>query len=242
VRALLLAGGRGTRLLPYTTVLPKPLVPVGELPVMEILLRQLARHGVQDVIVSVGYLAGLIEAYFADGSRFGLRIRYQHEAEPRGTAGPLRLVEDWHPDEAMLIVNGDLLTDLDFGRFVDAWEQTRPAIQIGMFRRTEQVDLGVLDVTDEGHVTAYREKPTHHYDVSMGVYVIAQRAQQLVPGDARFDMPDLVRSAMERGEQVRAYRHTGLWLDIGRPDDHRRATELAAEHPERFGPEVPVRP
>lgn len=234
MRALLLAGGRGTRLLPYTTVLPKPLVPVGEMPIMEILLRALARDGVTDVIVSVGYLAGLIEAYFADGSQLGTKIRYQHEFDPLGTAGPLRLVVDWGTTESMLVLNGDLLTDLDFSRFIREYSATEPAIQVGTFRRVERIELGVLEIDDGQNVRGYDEKPTHAYDVSMGVYVISGKVLDLIPAGQRFDMPDLVLATIARGLPVRAFRHEGLWLDVGRPDDHRRAQEVAAANPEVF--------
>ncbi len=234
MRALLLAGGRGTRLLPYTTILPKPLVPVGEMPIMEILLRALVRDGVTEVIVSVGYLAGLIEAYFGDGSQFDVKICYQHELDPLGTAGPLRLVADWRSDEPLLVLNGDLLTDLSFSRFITQYEETRPAIQVGTFRRIEKIDLGVLDVDDGENIHGYREKPTYSYDVSMGVYIVSGEVLQLIPTDHRFDMPELVLAALDRGLPVRAYRHDGLWLDIGRLDDHGRALELAAQNPHLF--------
>lgn len=234
MRALLLAGGRGTRLLPYTAVLPKPLVPVGELPVMEILLRQLVQHGIDDVVVSVGYLAGLLEAYFGDGSRLGARLRYLHESEPLGTAGPVRLLADLDPDEALLVLNGDLLTDLDFGAFVARYATAAPAIQVGTCRRIEQIDLGVLDVNAAGDVAAYREKPSHIYTVSMGVYIVSRQARDLIPAAGRFDMPDLVTATLARRLRVTAFAHEGMWLDIGRLDDHRRATEMAASHPELF--------
>lgn len=221
-------------MLPYTTILPKPLVPVGEMPIMEILLRSLARHGVTDVIVSVGYLAGLIEAYFTNGSQLGMNIRYQHEFEPLGTAGPLRMVGDWGTGEPLLVLNGDLLTDLDFSRFMAQYAERRPAIQVGTFRRTEQIELGVLDVDDGENVRGYREKPVHSYDVSMGVYILSADVLQLIPEGRRFDMPDLVLAALGRGLPVRAFRHEGLWLDIGRADDHRRALDVAGEHPELF--------
>jgi NDP-sugar pyrophosphorylase family protein len=231
---MLLAGGLGTRLLPYTTVLPKPLVPVGDSPVMENLLRQLAAHDVCDVTVSVGHLAGLIEAYFGNGSRFGVRITYQHETEPLGTAGPLRNLADWTADDAVLVVNGDLLTDLDFSSFIAAYELHRPAIQVGIVRREERIELGVLTVGEDGRVHAYEEKPLHVYDASMGVYILSGRVKAVIPDTGRFDMPRLVLGALDAGHEVRAWRHDGIWLDIGRPDDHRRAAELVSDNPNVF--------
>jgi NDP-sugar pyrophosphorylase family protein len=235
VRALLLAGGLGTRLLPYTTVLPKPLVPVGDEPVMETLLRQLAAHGIRDVTVSVGHLAALIETYFGDGSRFGVTITYQHEPEPLGTAGPLRpQLAAMASDDAILVVNGDLLTDMDFSAFIDAYEQRRPAIQVGAIRREERVQLGVLSLDDAGLVRAYEEKPLHTYHASMGVYLVSAAAAGWLPTSGRFDMPDLILAALAAGQTVAAWQHDGIWLDIGRPDDHRRASELVAENPLAF--------
>lgn len=235
VQALLLAGGLGTRLLPYTTVLPKPLVPVGDAPVMETLLRQLASHGIVDITVSVGHLAALIETYFGDGRRFGVTITYQHEAEPLGTAGPLRQqLSGRDSDDAILVVNGDLLTDMDFSSFVNEYRRRRPAIQVGTVRREERVELGVLSIDDDGQVRAYDEKPTHVYHASMGVYLVSAGASAWLPSAGRFDMPDLILAALAAGERVTAWRHEGVWLDIGRPDDHRRASELVAGDPLTF--------
>lgn len=233
-RAFLLAGGRGTRLLPYTSVLPKALVPVGDLPVMEILLRQLARDGIREAIVSVGHLAGLIEAYFGNGSRLNLSIRYQREFEPLGTAGPLRFVDDWGESESLLVLNGDLLTDIDFAAFAAGQTASGADIQIGTYVREEKVDLGVIDVDESGRVRGYTEKPVHTYQVSMGIYMISHRVHALLPETGRFDMPQLVVAALAQNVRVAARRHDGLWLDIGRLDDHRRATELMAEQPLRF--------
>lgn len=233
-RAFLLAGGRGTRLLPYTTILPKPLVPVGDLPVMEILLRQLARDGIREIIVSVGYLAGLIEAYFGDGSRLGVRLRYQREFEALGTAGPLRLVDDWGADESILVLNGDLLTDIDFAGFARAHVEAGAELQIGTYARQEQIELGVIEMDEECRVRGYLEKPVHTYQVSMGIYMISRRVVDLIPPAGRFDMPQLVLAALGRNHRVIGRAHAGLWLDIGRADDHRRAAELVASQPDRF--------
>lgn len=236
ITAFLLAGGRGTRLLPYTTVLPKPLMPVGEVPVMELLLRQLARDGIRDVIVSVGHLAELIEAYFGDGARFGLRLRYQHEIEPMGTAGPLRYVECWGDSGALLVLNGDLLTDLSFADFSAHYTGSGAIAQVGTVRRTEHVQLGVLDLDDDGLVRGYSEKPIRTYDVSMGVYIISRAVRDLIPSEGPFDMPQLILAALARGLRVTSYRHEGVWLDIGRPEDHRLAVEMMAEDPARLRP------
>ena len=201
---------------------------------MEILLRQLARDGFRQVIVSVGYLAQLIEAYFGDGSRLNLTIQYQREFEALGTAGPLRLLGDWGDDESLLVLNGDLLTDMDFAGFAREHMKAGAAIHIGTCVRQEQIELGVVEVDGDCRVLGYTEKPVHSYQVSMGIYMISRRVLDLVPTNGRFEMPQLVLAAVARGQRVVACRHEGLWLDIGRADDHRKAVELMTTQPGRF--------
>jgi NDP-sugar pyrophosphorylase family protein len=218
---VILAGGRGTRLAPYTTVLPKPLMPLGDVPILEVLLHQLRRSVVTHVTLAVGHLAPLLMAYFADGDRFGLRIDYSREDGPLGTAGPLTLVEGL--DSTFLVMNGDLLTDLDAGAMVEFHRANGAVATIGVCERDIPIDLGVIDVDGASRVTGYREKPVYGYRASMGAYVFEPSVLSHIQRGRRFDLPELIGALLAAGEPVVAYTHVGYWLDIGRPDDYQRA-------------------
>src|SRR5438105_12806866 len=185
---VVLAGGRGTRLAPYPPVLPKPLMPVGDMPVLEILLRRLARSGLTTVHLAVGHLAELIEAYFGNGDRFGVELRYWRELEPLGTAGPLAEIET--DSERLLVMNGDLLTTLDFRELLDAHAASGAAATVGIHRREVPIDFGVAKL-DGTRIVGFEEKPTLAYEVSMGVYAFEREAVKLVPARRHFDFPDL---------------------------------------------------
>jgi NDP-mannose synthase len=219
---IVLAGGRGTRLAPYTTVLPKPLMPIGDMPVLEILLRRLAAAELTTVHLAVGHLAELIEAYFGDGRRFGVELRYWREDEPLGTAGPLAAIRSDSP--RMLVMNGDLFTTLDFRGLLDAHEASGAAATIGVYRRQIPIEFGVMRL-DGSKVVRFDEKPTLSYEVSMGVYALERRAIELVPRGARFDFPDLVHAMLDRALHVNAYLSDAFWVDIGRRDDYELAVE-----------------
>lgn len=221
LRAVVLAGGRGTRLAPYTTVLPKPLMPVGDMPILEFLILRLREHGITSVTIAVGHLASLIQAYFGDGSKWGVQIDYSMEQQPLGTAGPLRLATGLN--QTFLLMNGDLLTDLDFGAFHQAHLDSGAAATVGVYERDYQVELGVIEMNDIRQVTGYVEKPVYRYRASMGVYVLEPHVVDCIPPDRPFDLPDLIRALMAKGEPVSAYVHSGYWLDIGRPEDYQRA-------------------
>jgi NDP-sugar pyrophosphorylase family protein len=224
MRAVVLAGGRGTRLAPYTTVFPKPLVPIGGMPILEIVLRQLRSYGVRQVILSVGYLAQLIEAYFATrGPIPGLEITYLKETRPLGTAGALALLGN--VDENLLVVNGDVLTTLDFGKVMEFHLRHKPALTIAAYRKSVKIDLGVLKVDPASSVVGYDEKPMLPYLCSMGIYVYARRALESIETGQALDFPDLVLRMLARGEEALAYQSDCYWLDIGRHDDYARATE-----------------
>lgn len=233
--AVILAGGRGTRLHPYTVSLPKPLVPVGDRPILEILVQQLAEAGFRRLYVAVGHMAALIEAYFGDGSRWGIPIEYAREDEPLGTAGPLRYLAAELPP-TFLVINGDILSDLDYADFLSdhATNPRAPALTISTRRRVLSSEYGVLKTDTEQRVTDYLEKPTYNLTVSEGVYAFSSRALQWIPENERFDFPDLVIALLTAGELVNAKPHEGLWLDIGRPEDYERAQRMVGEHPERF--------
>lgn len=223
VDAILLAGGRGTRLGPYTAVLPKPLVPLGDRPVLEILLRRLRRHGLKRLVICTGHLAELLQAYFGDGERFGVELHYSREPEPLGTAGPIRLVEGL--GDPFVVMNGDLLTTLDISAMLANHRDSGADATIAVYPREVLIDFGVLEVGDDGTLEQYREKPRYHFDVSMGVYVFRRWVLELIGPGERLDIPQLVGRIKERGGRVVCYRSDCYWLDIGRPDDYARAQE-----------------
>ena len=224
-RAVVLAGGLGTRLRPYTAVIPKPLMPVGDRPILGIVLDQLRRHGFGRVTLATGHLAELIEAYFRDGAGCGLDIDYFREHEPLGTVGALAHI-DGLSDEPFLVMNGDVLTDLDYAAMLADHVERGAAATIAVIHRTVQVSLGMMrfdDPADADRVTDYIEKPRYDYEASMGVYCFSPRVlEHLVPGE-RLDFPDLVHRLMKAGEIVSAWRPDAYWLDIGRHDDYEQA-------------------
>lgn len=235
MKAVILAGGKGTRLRPYTTVFPKPLVPVGEIPILEIILRQLHRNGIHDVCLSVGYLAELLEAYLerSTGVPRDLRITYVHEEKPTGTAGALTLIDGL--DDTFLMMNGDVLTTLNYRKLIDFHAESGAALTISTHRKPVQIDFGVLTADTDDSVTDYIEKPTLDYRVSMGVYVVDPSVIDFVPRDSYFDFPDLVKSLLAAGKKVSAYPSEDLWLDIGRHDDYERAQEIFNDRRGEFG-------
>lgn len=227
---VVLAGGKGTRLAPYTTVFPKPLMPVGDMPVLEILLRRLAAAGFTRVHLAVGHLAELIEAYFGDGRRFGIELLYWREDTPLGTAGPLATIET--SAEQLLVMNGDLFTTLPFQDLLGHHEQTGAAATIAVLRREIPIEFGVVHVEGD-RIAGFEEKPTISYDVSMGVYVFERNVVELIESGVPLDFPELLERLLDRGESVGAYRSDSFWLDIGRPEDYALAVsrfeELRAE-------------
>ncbi len=222
MKAIILAGGKGKRLEPYTTILPKPLMPVGDFPILELILRQLRKYGFDEAILAVGHLAGLIQAYFGDGGSLGIKLKYHVEDEPLGTVGSLKALEDYILDECFLVMNGDVMTDLDFRKVVEFHRQEKPALTIAVNKRDVFIDFGVVEL-DGKRIVGYREKPTLHYWVSMGIYVFDRRALSYIPKGDRMDLPELVIRLLKAGEKVSAYKYEGFWLDIGREEDFKRA-------------------
>jgi len=223
MEAIILAGGRGTRLMPYTTVIPKPIVPVGDKAIMEILIGQLANHGVKKIKVAVNHLANLIMAYFGNGESFGVHIDYSLEDKPLGTIGPLRLIDDL--PEHFLVMNGDILTDLNFGEFFNQHKKSGAIATIATYQRSVKIDFGVLDYNgDTGKISRFSEKPEHHYSVSMGVYAFSRSILKYVPDKKPYGFDQLMLDMIKNEEDIRAYPFNGYWLDIGRPDDYERAS------------------
>ncbi|HEY7951370.1 MAG TPA: sugar phosphate nucleotidyltransferase [Solirubrobacteraceae bacterium] len=226
-RAVILAGGEGTRLRPYTTVLPKPLMPIGDRPVLDIVMRQLKAHGFERVTIATGYLAELIEAFFRDGSEYGIAIDYYREHEPLGTVGALALIEGL-AQEDVLVMNGDVLTDINYGSLLERHRGGDAAATIATKVRHIQVSLGVLRFADEAdptRLTGYDEKPAIDFTASMGVYCFAPRALSHIKPGERLDFPELVLRLIAAGETVRAWPSEDYWLDIGRHDDYEQAQE-----------------
>jgi NDP-mannose synthase len=224
-RAVVLAGGQGTRLRPYTTVLPKPLMPVGDRPILDIVVRQLKRAGFERVTMATGYLAELIEVFFRDGESYGVAIDYFREQEPLGTVGALSMI-DGLGDRDFLVMNGDVLTDIDYAALLEEHVESGAAATIATKTRDVRIQLGVLvfgDSQDRNRLTGYMEKPTVRYEASMGIYCFSPRVLEHIEEGEALDFPDLVLKLIESGEEVRAYPTDGYWLDIGRHDDYEAA-------------------
>ncbi len=233
VKVALLAGGRGTRLRPLTTVFPKPLVPLGEMPVLEILLRRLAAHNLRQVVLLTGYLSELLMAVVGDGAKYGVEVTYCREAHPLGTAGPLALIRE-QLTEPFMVMNGDLLTTVSFSRLLEFHRHQHADATVAVYRRDVPIDFGVIESDDSGRFVGYREKPTYHFEVSMGVYAMSRSVLKHVPDGEKLDMPDLITRIHAAGGQVACYRENCYWLDIGRMDDYAKAQEEFAENAEIF--------
>jgi NDP-mannose synthase len=234
MRAVILAGGLGMRLRPYTTVLPKPLVPVGERPILEIILRQLAAAGVERADLCVSHLGELIQVYFSQAAKLPeqLELRFHWEDEPLGTAGALRVVPDL--DGTFIAMNGDVLTTLDYRALVDYHHAQDALLTVAMHSRRVDIDLGVIE-SDDGLITGYREKPTLHYDVSMGVYVYDAAALRYLPESGPCQFPDLVLRLLDAGERVAAFRNDADWYDVGTFEEYERAVQDISRRADAFG-------
>jgi NDP-sugar pyrophosphorylase family protein len=229
--AVILAGGRGTRLRPYTLTLPKPLVPLVDMPIVEIVIRKLANEGYQSATLAINHMGELIQAYFGSGERWGLELRYSLENEPLGTIAPLRLIADL-PDN-FLVINADVLSDLDLSRFLADHIATGAIFTIGATSRDQLLDFGVLGVEGE-RLVSFREKPKVSQLVSMGIYAVNSRVLSHIPPNGPFGFDQLMLKLIEMGELVNVKRHDGYWLDIGRPDDYERATVEFDKDRKRF--------
>jgi NDP-sugar pyrophosphorylase family protein len=229
VGVVILAGGKGTRLAPYTSVLPKPLMPIGERAILEVVVEQLADSGFRSVTLCVGYLSHLIQAVLSNGSGRRVSMSYVHEKDPLGTAGPLRLVDGI--EGTFLAMNGDVLTTLPYSDLVQQHRASGNVLTIATHRRTTRVDYGVLHLNGRQHqdvsrVTAYEEKPEFSWTVSMGIYVMEPEALEYIPPGRYFDFPDLVQALLQADRPIGAYVYDGFWLDIGRHEDYQHAVLL----------------
>jgi NDP-sugar pyrophosphorylase family protein len=231
-RAIILAGGKGTRLRPYTVVLPKPLMPVGEYPILEIIIRQLAFYGFSHITLTVNHQAEIIMAYFGDGSKWNIRIDYSLENQPLSTMGPLKLIRDL-PDD-FLVMNGDVLTDLNFAKFFDFHRKNGKIFTISAYQRTDVSEYGVLEVDAENYLRNFVEKPRHHYTVSMGIYMVNKEVLTYIPENTAFGFDHLMLGLIAQKKEVLVSLHQGYWLDIGRPDDYLHAIEEVEKSHDKF--------
>ncbi|MER7008988.1 sugar phosphate nucleotidyltransferase [Dactylosporangium sp. NPDC000555] len=232
MHAVILAGGKGVRLRPYTTALPKPLMPIGERhAILDIVLEQLAARGFTSVMLAINHLGSLIRAFVGDGSRWGLEVEYVEESVPLSTVGPLFTVKNDLP-EHFLVVNGDLLTDLDFAGLLDAHRTSGAALTIATAPQTIKMEFGVLDV-DADRVVGFTEKPTYRHRVSMGIYGMSRKTLDPYPAGLPLGFDRLVHDLLRQGEFPNSYDFGGVWLDIGRPEQYDEANR-------RFGELEPI--
>jgi NDP-sugar pyrophosphorylase family protein len=227
MQAVILAGGKGTRLAPYTTVLPKPLMPIGDMPILEIIIRQLRRSGFTRIELATGHLSALIEAYFGDGKHYGVHISYHREERAAGTAGPLALLES-ALEEHFMVMNGDVLTDLEFAPFFLSHCERGALLTAATCKRNITLPLGAIVRDGDGTVSGYIEKPTYEFECSAGIYAATRAAVQYIERDRAFDLPELVRALIAAGRPVHTHAIPGFWLDIGTPDDYRCAVDTYA--------------
>lgn len=223
MRAVILAGGKGTRLRPYTVVMPKPLMPIGNYPILEVVVKQLIAHGFDHITMAVNHQAELIQAFFNSGKKWGIKIDYTLEKSPLGTMGPLSLIEDL--PKHFLVMNGDVLTDLSYSDFYRAHVTTDRIFSIATHDRETKIDFGVLEHNGDQILASFSEKPTFNFTVSMGVYMVSNRVLRHIPANEPFGFDTLMHTLLLAQTPPYLYPHDGYWLDIGRPDDYVQAID-----------------
>jgi len=234
VKAVILAGGKGTRLRPYTTAFPKPLMPIGDKPILEIVIQQLKSYGFDKIIMAVGHLAELIIAFLNDGSKYDIKIEYSREDKPLGTVGGLGLIKN-ELNEPFLVMNGDVLTTLNYSDLLNYNKMNGAIATIALKKRAIKIDFGVPEVGKDNNIVGYTEKPEIEYLVSMGVYAFDTRVLEYIKPNEYLDFPDLIKKMISNGETIKGYIYDGYWLDIGRTDDYEKANrEIDKIYPKLF--------
>jgi NDP-mannose synthase len=223
VRAVILAGGQGTRLRPYTVVLPKPLMPIGEYPILEVIVRQLVFFGFKHITMAVNHQAEIIRSFFNSGSKWGIKIDYSLEKEPLGTMGPLKLIDDLPED--FMVMNGDILSDLDFHQFHNYHVFKGNIFTISAYQREQKTEYGVLEINNQNYLTGFKEKPVTKYDVSMGIYMLNRSVLDYIPPCREYGFDNLMADLLKAEHPAAVKRFDGYWLDIGRPDDYMQAID-----------------
>jgi len=231
MQAIILAGGQGSRLRPFTTFIPKPLMPMGDMPILEIIMRQLKHFGVKNVVISVNHLADLMMAFFKSGEKLGLDINYAIEEKALGTAGPLSIMDNL--EETFLVMNADLLTTIDYGNLINFHKKNGFDATISTYKKEVKISLGVIQ-SQENNFVNYIEKPTYNFDVSMGIYVFNKSVIEYIPKNERMDIPDLILKLKENNKKIGCYYANYDWLDIGKFDDYEKAVSVFKEKRSEF--------
>ena len=231
MQAIILAGGKGTRLKPFTTNIPKPLIPIDDTPILEIILRQLKHYGVKDIVMTVSHLSELIMAFFGDGKKLGLNITYLLEETPLGTAGAIKGVKNLADD--FIVMNGDLLTTIDCKKMFELHKKNKKDVTIATYKKEIKIDLGILKIEQE-KLTDYIEKPTYSFDVSMGIYVFNKMVLDYISNEEKIDMPSLMLRLKSKDRNIMCYSGDYYWLDIGRAEDYEEANKIFVERRSEF--------
>ncbi len=228
MKAIILAGGKGTRLAPYTAVFPKPLMPVDGMPILEVIVRQLAHFRIREMVFTVSQQSeSLLSAYFGDGRRYGVAIRYSREEKPLGTAGPLTIIPNL--PETFIVMNGDILTTLNYQKLIGYHRRHQGMVTIAMSQKKVPLELGVMEYDRSHQLTRYIEKPTFFYSVSMGIYVFEKRVLEWIPFKKYLDFPELIQKLIRQKVKVACYPSDDFWLDIGRHEDYEEAQKKFQE-------------
>jgi NDP-sugar pyrophosphorylase family protein len=233
-RAVILAGGKGSRLQPYTVVLPKPLMPIGDYPILEVVIRQLINNNFNHITIAVNHQAELIKAFFGDGSKWHIKIDYSLEEKPLSTMGPLRLIKDL-PDN-FLVMNGDILTDLNYAKLYNTHIKNNHLFTVSAFQREEKIDYGVLEVNKKNLLQNFQEKPVFNFIVSMGIYIINKKVLRLIPYNKQYGFDNLMHDMLKINQPVHIDMYRGYWLDIGRAVDYHQAIDIFGKFKEKFLP------
>jgi len=232
VKAVILAGGKGTRLKPYTTHFPKPLMPIGDKPILELVIDKLREAEIKQIVITTGHMSGMIESFFGNGKKFGVHIIYSTEEKPLGTGGPLRLIED-KIGEDFLVMNGDVLTDLDFSDFIKFHLKNKNTATVAAASRKVDVNFGLVRLDEKNNFLSWKEKPVLEYSVSMGIYLFSPGIFHYLPQKESFGIPELIQHLHKKKQKIMGYVHRGYWLDIGRPDDYQKACkDFVGDHDE----------
>ncbi|MDP4091941.1 MAG: sugar phosphate nucleotidyltransferase [Bacillota bacterium] len=226
MQAIILAGGKGVRLKPFTTCIPKPLLPIDDTPILEIILKQLKNFGFTNFVLSLNYLADLLIAFFNTGEKYGIDIEYSIEESALGTAGPISIIDNL--EDTFLVMNGDLLTSIDYNDLYNFHLKNENDVTISVFNKEVKIDLGVIQSENEKFLN-YIEKPIYNFDVSMGIYVFNKNVVEFIPKNLKMDIPDLITLLSQNGKKIGCYRGDYDWLDIGRFDDYDKATSIFRE-------------